>query len=436
MKFYQLATVSTLALFMAACGSSSGSSASSTPSTPSTPSTTTPTTTSTNSCPQHIIAGASLGITALPSDAASQYKSNFCKYTKLTAPNGKPIHFYAQDKITNEQLVRARRILAFFLENVAGSQYGADKTAVFNSMADNNATLVMGNGSDEGGSPAGDAEGQPLYETENIIEGSAAYFSGEPRDAAYEEILHLMHITGFGINGVSNGVFLNTYQLEIKDAMQDAIAPNVLAAGTGTQSGLWASTELEWLRELKAEGSLTAEYIASVIDTYYGLTGKASPGGSYFLYKPQSREEVKSMDPKGWALVGGDSPRKFFSEYVTRTVRMDASYNGTFEMVLDTTKPYTYKSRFLMNIQLMGNNNANINGNAQNNIFGSNAGNNRFDGKEGNDTVKYHGPQAEYTVTNESDGSVSVTDSNTSRDGKDTLFNIEKIVFSDGELLL
>lgn len=391
----------------------------------------------TASCAKDIETGSFYNVTRVPEKSEKMYKNNFCKYTSLVAPNGKSIHFYAQDRISNEQMLRAKDILSFYLENVKGSQYGSDKSSVFNSMANNNATLIMLNGSDDGTPPA---DGQTLYETENVIEGSSAYFSGEPRDAAYEEILHLMHDTGIGVDGQNggDGVLKNSYQAEIRNAMQNAIPSGVIDSKLGEQKGLWANTSKDWLKELAPENSLTQEYLASIIDTYYGLTGKASPEGFYDLYKPQSREDIKVMDKKGWALVGGDTPRKFFSEYVTRIVRLDPIFKGTFTLTLDDSKPYTYKSRFLTKVKLLGDHDVNIHGNAQNNMFFGNSGNNKFDGMGGVDSVFFKGNQADYSlekVTLKS-GVVAtkITDSVTSRDGTDTLVNIERAIFNDASI--
>ncbi len=82
-------------LVLFACGSSGGGGS----------------TTASTDCSADITTGTAMGITAIPDTAASSYKNNFCKYTQLTAPNGGQIAFYAQNKITNEQLIRARSIL-------------------------------------------------------------------------------------------------------------------------------------------------------------------------------------------------------------------------------------------------------------------------------------------------------------------------------------
>lgn len=420
-----------LAASLSACNSGGGSNK---------PSTTSPVNNTSNvasNCADAIASGSSMGIMSLPQGSESQYKSAFCKYTKLTAPNGKAIHFYAQDQITNEQMIRARNILKFYLTNVPGSTYGATKTAVFNKMGDNNATLVMYNGSD--GDVSNIADGQTLYQTENVVEGSAAYLTNEPRDAAFEEILHLMHDTGIGVDfaGAFPGV-LPDFQAEIRAATNNAAPSSIASQG----KGLWASTDLSWLQELKAEGSLTQEYLASVIDTYYGLAGKSSAENRNDLYVPQTREEIKKKDPMGWALVGSDSPRKFFSEYVTYEARIDPAYTGTFTLEFDSSLKYTHKSQYLVNVTLLGGNNINLIGNDQANILRGNTGDNRItggrgddiiDGGEGSDSIVYTGMASEYTIVN-NQGTITVTDNVSNRDGVDQLKNVELLIFSDSSI--
>lgn len=387
-----------------------------------------------------------MGIAAIPSGSNSSYTNNFCKYTQLLAPNGKPVRFFAQNLVTNEQMVRARNILEFYLTNVAGSEYGDDKSDILNQMANNNATLIMPNGSDTGDAPA---DGQTLFQSENVVEGSAAYLVNDPRDAAFEEILHLVHDTGIGVDGTNSQPGVRAgYQAEIRTAMRDAIAPGIITGGA--QTGLWGAIDPAWLRELRDENSLTQEYLASIIDTYYGLAGESTAGGSNDLYKPQTRDQIRTMDTKGWALVGANSPRKFFSEYVTYEARVDANYTGSFTLIFDANTRYTHKSQYLLNVTLTGDQSTNLIGNAQSNTLTGNDGNNVIEGGEGDDTlaggkgddnldggagtdiVVFSGSSSEYAIMR-TNGSTIVTDNTTDRDGKDTLTNVEILQFSDGQ---
>ena len=86
---------------------------------------------------------ASLGITTVPASMGSQYVSQYDRYTKVTAPNGKAIHIVAQTLVSNEQMVRARNVLEHFLADYAGSQYGANKDAVANKIGVDHDRVVV-----------------------------------------------------------------------------------------------------------------------------------------------------------------------------------------------------------------------------------------------------------------------------------------------------
>ena len=85
------------------------------------------------------------GIVALPARVHSVFRSTFDRYTKVVAPNGGAIHFLLQSQVTNEMGVRAREILRFYITDAPGTEFGSDKTAVANSMANLDATLVYFN---------------------------------------------------------------------------------------------------------------------------------------------------------------------------------------------------------------------------------------------------------------------------------------------------
>lgn len=143
--------------------------------------------------------------TKIPTGLGSVYNSkNFNRYTKIVAPNGGSIHIVAQDKISDEQILRARNVLQHYLTDYAGSKYGANKSEVANKMADNKAILCLLNGQDDGKNPIGaKVTGQPLYQNEIQVEGGKWYMNQnyDHRDATYEEILHFVHDNGIGVDG-------------------------------------------------------------------------------------------------------------------------------------------------------------------------------------------------------------------------------------------
>lgn len=355
--------------------------------------------------------------TTIPSNLGSVYNTanNFNRYTKVTTPNGGSIHIVAQNNLTDEQIIRCRSILEHYLKNYEGSQYGADKSAVANKMAENNAILCLLNGQDDGNNLVGNqVTGQPLYQNEIQVEGDSWYMNQnyQHRDASFEEILHFVHDNGIGVdtNGTPSPTgALPTYQTEIRTAQQNGLTNN-----------LWGIGNASWIQELTAENSLSQEYLASVVDSYYGLWGawtESNTNGMWGLYIGKNRADMQTDDPMGYALMNN----KFFHPYLTYNARIDASLNGNFSLKFDALKSYTHHSRYLKDVTLLGSNN---------NTVTVNELNNKITGNSGTNTVIFSGASAEYTV-NTSSGVTTVTDNIANRDGVNTLSNIEKLQFTD-----
>ena len=382
-----------------------------------------------NDCPDHLAAGAELGIGPVPADLAGTYGAVFCKYTEVLAPNGGPIRIFAQREISNEQLLYSRGLLEFYLEPVPGSRHGADKTAIANAMADNGATLVMLKGHDGEFEDEFDEEvfaeidGQALFEDEVAAPGSSWYvdnvFEGH-RDAAFEEILHLVHDAGIGVDvdWAPSGA-APEFQSEIRAAEINALETN----------GLWAQGErtADWIEELREEGSLTQEYLASVVDSYYGLWGpfEEREGGMWGIYVAKTREEIAEKDPMGYALM-----EAFFHPYLTFEARIDPDFEGVFTMQFDAVTPYTHKSQYLLHATLVGDHDSGLRGNDQANTLAGNNGDNVLDGGAGEDTAVFRGTRAEYEIAPDGDG-FSVTDTVPDRDARDGLVSIEWLQFAD-----
>ena len=362
------------------------------------------------------------GIASIPDDFPRTVRRNFDRYTQVIVPNGKPINIYAQAEISDAQIVQVRNTLIFWLTDVPGSRYGADKTAVANKMGDNEATLMLLKGSDGDVNPPR-LNAQPLYQNEIVVPGSAWYINNdfEHRDATFEEILHLMHDTGIGVDGAnSQPGALPDFQTEIRAATNNAVANNyqIWPTGAATDNGLKS-----WYDELSNENSLSQEYLAAVIDSYYGLWGPFTEAnaGMWGFYVAQTREDIRTKDPMGYALM-----EKYFSPYLTYNAQLDASFDGTFTMTFDPAIPYTHKSRYMLHATLNGTNNSNLTGNDQDNRLSGNSGDNVLDGGMGNDTAVYPRAASEYTITQNEDGSQTVIG-----DGTDTLIGIEQIEFAD-----
>ncbi len=351
--------------------------------------------------------------TTIPSNLGRIYTKNFNRYTKIITPNGGSIHIVAQDKLTDEQIIRCRNVLKHYLTNYAGSKYGADKSAVANKMAENNAILCLLNGQDDGNNPVGDkVTGQPLYQNEIQVEGHLWYMNQnyEHRDATFEEILHFVHDNGIGVDGYEQfmGV-LPAYQAEIRNAQKNALA-----------NKLWGIEQDDWIQELTQENSLSQEYLASVVDTYYGLWGaynESVTNGMWGFYVGKTREDMQTDDPMGYDLMNN----KFFHPYLTYNAQISASLNGNFSLKFDGSKPYTHHSRYLKDVTLLETNDNSVTVNELDNNITGNAGTN---------TVIFSGASTEYTV-NTANGITTVIDKTDKRYGTNTLTNIEKLQFTD-----
>jgi hypothetical protein len=319
------------------------------------------------------------------------HKKYYSKYIEYIAPNKKTILIIAQDKISDEQLLKAYNILSFYLSNTISYK----KDAIANEMANNKATLLLLNGKD-GDSLVPDKilDGQPLYQLEIPTLGDNWYINNnfDHRDASYEEILHLVH--DYGIGTQDNRRSMPKLQNKIFNATQNALPNNI---SKWTKEGLWGLGDKdtkEWLLELREEGSLEQEYFASVVDAYYGLWSNYEEVGSMWgMYQPKNREEMIIKDPLAYEIVSS-----FLSSDLTYMARVNPSFNGTFKIYHDKTEPYSLKSKYLVNIQLTGKNNSNLIGNSKNNILIGNLGNNIIDGKKGTDIVQFEKSSTDYKI--------------------------------------
>ncbi len=351
----------------------------------------------------------------LPLPENSPYREEgFTKFVEVIAPNGKSIPIIAQKRVRDIAVARCKNLLTFYLTNVPNSKYGTDKSLVANAMADNHAMLMMPEGEHrEGEEP--EIHAQPQFESETPIDGSRWYIQNDwnHRDAAFEEIFHLVHDTGIGTDFPGA---LPEYQKLLKaEAIQSL------------KDGRWGIAVdphvKEWIEELRQENSLAQEYIASVIDSYYGLWAAfdENPGGMWGIYIAKTRDELKEKDPAGFALLESFLPPMM----VGYESLIDPNFRGTFSLQFDTELPYTHKSQYYVDATLTGKHNSNLLGNDADNTFKGNRGNNTIDGGKGNDSVQFQGKEEEYEIT----GNI-IKDTVKGRDGTDTIISIEEVTFA------
>ncbi|MEM7245436.1 MAG: hypothetical protein AAF533_08830 [Acidobacteriota bacterium] len=347
------------------------------------------------------------GIVPLPDTVGPVFTDLFDRYTKITAPNGGAIHFLLQDRVTDEMAVRAREIMRFYLTDAPGTVHGADKTAVANSMADLDATLVYFNTEADSfraiEGPLGSTPlfFQDLYAEESVVEGSAEYVANTNRDATLEEVFHLVH--GAGIEPT-----LPTHHAEITAATNAAMA-----------AGLWIPPP-----DLPA-ADRPFEYIISIIDVQYGLWAHdpTRDGTSFYgEYAFNTPAAMAAGDPAGLTAMLAFLPPVFSFD-----CRVAAELTGRFDChAPEPSEEYVLKSRHLTRVRLTGSNDSDLTGNDWDNVLGGNSGDNDIECKGGTDTVVFTGPWAEYVIT--VDGSTTVEDTVPGRDGID-------VVDADCELL-
>ena len=369
------------------------------------------------------ISSSPLGVVPLPENVGETLTDRFTKYTKHVAPNGKPIHILGQSGVRDLQMVRAREILEYHLTDVPGSKYGGSKTATANRMGDVRATLIYTD-TEENAFAMYPVLGpsklaiQDLYATESPVEGDYEYVhnagpAGEhfSRDAAYEEIMHLVH--GKGLEDE-----LPDYHEAIVEAEQRAVDAGIYNYGPLAPH----------------------EYIITGFDIYFGLWEHDPQGdGTSFgdEYPFHTKDEMKTGDPDLYDLVEG-----FWPDTLTYTAYIAPEFEGIFSIAFDEATEYTLKSRYLVNVTLTGEGNTGILGNDRANRLAGNDGENRItgavgddviDGGSGNDVAVFTGDASEYLIER-GETSIVVTDSVEGRDGRDELTGIEVLAFNDTEI--
>ena len=365
-------------------------------------------------------------IVALPDGIHEGLNRHFVKYTNLLAPNGKPIHFLAMDGWNNDRILRARKVMEHFLCDVPNRKWG-EKTTLANAMGDSHATMVLLNHSRDMDRVMPDIEGtnlqmQDLRANESPYEGEPDYMKHETRDAAYEEVFHLVHASGV--------IFvMKEFDREIRALAKSA-----------TASDLWNYDEPNM------PGN-HFEYIICVFDNYVDLwktaptkmegsrIGRQRAGESFSgEYKANDRASTFKADPKGFAMI-----EKFNPDHISYTAELPADFSGHFSIAADAGQRHSEKAKHLVNVSLRGDKAASLTGNAHDNRLVGNSGNNTLTGNGGDDslfggpgtdTAVFRGKQSEYTI-NRVGNMIEVVDSMVNRDGHDVLTGIESLKFSD-----
>lgn len=365
-------------------------------------------------------------IVDLPQGIHPGLNRHFKKYTNVLAPNGSPIHFLAMDGWSDDRILRVRKVLEHFLRDVPNRQWG-HKTPLANAMANNHATMVLLNDSRDMDRVFPDIEDvdlqmQDLRANESPFEGESDYLQHQTRDAAYEEVFHLIHAAG-----VLDA--MKAYDREIRRVAEQA-----------KETDLWNYDEPNM------PGN-HFEYIICVYDNYLDLwktkptmmesrtVGKQPRGQSFFgEYKADQRANTRSIDPDGFSLV-----EQFNPDHISYTAELPASFQGEFHLRSNDKLRYSQKATHLKNVTLRGSLEVTLTGNSHDNRLVGNSGDNRITGNggddsifggEGIDSVVLRGIKSQYVIRRIGDV-IEVQDSMVNRDGHDVLSGIERLVFEN-----
>ena len=113
----------------------------------------------------------------------------------------------------------------------------------------------------------------------------------------------------------------------------------------------------------------------------------------------------------------------FYDTYAQPTTGGTSLYTGTDNLAIARTAT--------IENAIGGSGADQITGNASNNKITGGQGNDTINGGDGTDEAIFSGRYSDYTITDNGDGTYSVTDSESGRDGTDTVSNVEIFRFSD-----
>jgi hypothetical protein len=147
------------------------------------------------------------------------------------------------------------------------------------------------------------------------------------------------------------------------------------------------------------------------------------------------REDLAAALPQTDAWLNG-----FFASGHDFEAILPTSFTGNFDCLRRGSTPYSARSQHLRDIQMTGSNSgeifaapfdSKITGNSGNNNLKGRRGYDIVDGGDGFDTAVFSGPLADYTIEMLSDR-IIVEDVFGGHEQTDTLFNIERLQFTDG----
>ncbi|MET2897170.1 hypothetical protein ABXV22_02445 [Vibrio rotiferianus] len=289
---------------------------------------------------------------------------------------------------------------------------------------------------------------QSLMYRELTVEGDCHYMSNfadycanlgnhADRDAAFEEILHLVQAQGIAPNA-STATLQNDIQAHALSIYNDIHAgkPTVWRP-TQDDWEDWESDDFDPERVKQTGPSYSHEYFAAAFEAYMGVA-KAN-GQGLDGYQALTREEMQTQDPQAVDWISG-----LFHGYLQYTANIDSAgvklYTEktnpgtvpTFRMSPNKdglVEAYTYKSQWLTKVKIVGDDAINVIGNDQDNTFEGNSKDNSIYGEGGVNTYIVPHKLAECIVIKAKNVSVECPST-----GTDELYDIQNIQFTDQTL--
>ncbi|KIF50558.1 hypothetical protein [Vibrio owensii] len=385
--------------------------------------------------------------TEFPAELKVAADAGFTHYVKISlseANSDDAFHIVAvDDGVNNEKIFRAAKIIQHLLTNQPDSKYGADKSGIAKTLADRDATLMSSKDT-----PNWLMNSQSLMYRELTVEGDCHYMNNfadycanlgnhADRDAAFEEILHLVQAQGIAPNA-STATLQNDIQAHALSIYNDiqASKPTVWRP-TQDDWEDWESDDFDPERVKQTGPSYSHEYFAAAFEAYMGVA-KAN-GQGLDGYQALTREEMQTQDPQAVDWISG-----LFHGYLQYTANIDSAgvklYTEktnpgtvpTFRMSPNKDRlveAYTYKSQWLTKVKIVGDDAINVIGNDQDNTFEGNSKDNSIYGEGGVNTYIVPHKLAECIVIKAKNVSVECPST-----GTDELYDIQNIQFTDQTL--
>jgi serralysin len=245
----------------------------------------------------------------------------------------------------------------------------------------------------------------------NLAQGSYGF------STIMHEIGHAIGLTHPGPYNAANGVSI-TYANDAKfvqDSGQYTVMSYFDGSNTAQSPGLKSATDSPMMFDILALQNLYGANMSTRTgNTIYGFGSNA---GSTYDFSVNSAPQICIWD------AGGSDTLNCSGYSQNQIINLTA---GNFSNIGGQTSNVS----IALNVSI-----ENAVGGSGSDVISGNSLNNTIDGGSGTDTAIYSGTAATYTVAI-GNGTVTLADKTTNRDGTDTLTNIERLKFSDTNIAL